>query len=110
MESVNQLTTDNFDNFVAGSKGPVVVDFYADWCAPCRMVSPIIEELAREFDGKVRFVKVNIDENPALANRYGVMSIPTIVFIKNEEEVNRIIGAAPERHYGTQVARILEGS
>ena len=72
-----------------------MVDFWAEWCGPCKMLSPIIEELAQEFDGKVLVGKVNVDEEPELARRFGVMTIPTVVFLKNGTEVERKVGAMP---------------
>ena len=72
-----------------------MVDFWAEWCGPCKMLSPVIEELAQEFDGKVLVGKVNVDEEPELARRFGVMTIPTVVFLKNGKEVERKVGAMP---------------
>ena len=72
-----------------------MVDFWAEWCGPCKMLSPVIEELAQEFDGKVLVGKVNVDEEPDLARRFGVMTIPTVVFLKNGKEVERKVGAMP---------------
>jgi thioredoxin 1 len=71
---------------------PVVVDFYADWCGPCRTLTPTVEKLAEDYQGKVEIVKVNVDSNPDLAMRYGISSIPTVVFIKNQQVVDRTVG------------------
>lgn len=71
---------------------PVVVDFYADWCGPCRTLTPTVEKLAEDYQGKVEIVKVNVDANPDLAMRYGISSIPTVVFIKNQQVVDRTVG------------------
>ena len=76
--------------------GVVLVDFYADWCGPCKMISPILEELAKEYEGKVTIVKVNVDENGDLAGRYGVMSIPNLVLFKNGDVVKQVVGFQPK--------------
>ena len=83
METV--FTSANFDADVLGSEIPVVVDFFATWCGPCRMMAPVIEELAEEYDGKVKIGKLDVDENSDIAARYGVMSIPTIILFKDGE-------------------------
>lgn len=85
-----ELNPQNFDQEI--SKGAVLVDFFASWCGPCQMIAPIIEELAKEFTGKVKIAKCNIDEYGDLAGRFGVMSIPTLVFLKNGEEQDRLMG------------------
>ena len=76
--------------------GVVLVDFYADWCGPCKMISPILEELAKEYEGKVTIVKVNVDENGDIAGRYGVMSIPNLVLFKNGDVVKQVVGFQPK--------------
>ena len=76
--------------------GVVLVDFYADWCGPCKMISPILEELAKEYEGKVTIVKVNVDENGDIAGRYGVMSIPNLVLFKNCDVVKQVVGFQPK--------------
>jgi thioredoxin 1 len=95
MSYVN-VTDDNFDSEVLKASGPVLVDFWAPWCGPCRMVGPIIEKLADEFSGKVKIAKLNVDENPAIAQKYNIMSIPTMKFFKDGEIAEEMIGAQPE--------------
>ena len=86
------FTSANFDVDVLGSDIPVVVDFFATWCGPCRMMAPVIEELAEEYDGKVKIGKLDVDENSDIAARYGVMSIPTIILFKNGEVFSKSVG------------------
>ena len=85
-----------FDEAVLKAKTPVLVDFWAPWCGPCRMVAPIVDELAGEYAGKVGFVKVNVDNNPTVAGKYGVMSIPTLILFKDGKPVTNIIGYKPK--------------
>ena len=92
--AIKHFKTADFDAAVAAA--PVaMVDFWADWCGPCKMLSPTVEALASQYDGKVLVGKVNVDEEPELARRFGVMSIPTVVFLKNGQEVDRKIGFMP---------------
>ncbi|MBM3245789.1 MAG: thioredoxin [Candidatus Omnitrophica bacterium] len=91
--SLLHLTDTNFKKEVLESSLPVLVDFWAIWCGPCRMISPIIEELAREYAGKVKIGKVNVDENPKTATQYGIMSIPTLLFFKNGKITDQVVGA-----------------
>jgi thioredoxin 1 len=85
-----------FNETVLQAKLPVLVDFWAPWCGPCRMVAPVVEELSSEYDGKVSFVKVNVDNNPKIASQYGVMSIPTLILFKNGQPVSNIVGFRPK--------------
>ena len=93
---VQHFNDSNFDQEVLHSDVPVMVDFYADWCGPCRMVSPIVEELAGQYTGKVKVGKLNVDESSAVARKYNVMSIPTLLFVKNGQVVDQIVGALPK--------------
>ena len=94
--AVITLTEQNFAQEVLQSDKPVLVDFWASWCGPCRMVSPIVDEIAEELDGKVKVGKVNVDEEPELAGEYGIMSIPTLMVVKNGEIVNTAVGVRPK--------------
>ncbi len=93
--AVLTLTRDNFDKEIFGADVPVLVDFWASWCGPCRMFSPIVDEFAEENEGKVKVGKVNIDDEPDLASRYGVMSIPTAILFKNGEPAATLVGVQP---------------
>ena len=86
----------NFENEVLKSDKPVLVDFWASWCGPCRMLSPVISELAEEYEGRVKVGKVNVDEEPELASKFDVMSIPTLLVFEDGELVNRAVGARPK--------------
>ncbi|HHU72916.1 MAG TPA: thioredoxin [Clostridiales bacterium] len=88
-----KFTDENFQSEVLESDIPVLVDFYADWCGPCKMMSPVIEELAGEYEGTVKVGKLNVDEQPSTAQKYRVMSIPTMLVIKNGQPVETIVGA-----------------
>lgn len=91
-------TDSNFNNEVLTSGIPVLVDFWAPWCGPCRMVAPIVEEIANEFTGKLKVVKINTDENFNVASKYGIMSIPTLGIFKNGRMVDAVIGAVPKNY------------
>ena len=93
MSDTVDTTDQEFDQQVLGSAMPVLVDFWADWCVPCHMVSPIVEEIGREKGGSLRVMKLNVDENPSTAQRFGVMGIPTLILFKDGEEKARVVGA-----------------
>jgi len=88
-----KFTDENFESEVLQSDIPVLIDFYADWCGPCKMMAPVIEELAGEYQGTVKIGKLNVDEAPGISSKYRVMSIPTLLFIKNGEVVDTVVGA-----------------
>lgn len=100
------LTQENFDREVLRLDKPVLVDFWADWCGPCRALAPVIDELAQEFDGVSRVGKVNVDEQPALAGRYGIGSIPTVMLFKNGAAVQTVVGARSK----AELAALLRAS
>jgi thioredoxin 1 len=91
-----EVTDANFDSEVLKADQPVLVDFWAPWCGPCRMVAPIVDELSSEYDGKVKFVKLNTDDNVRTASQYGIRSIPTLLVFKGGEPVGQIIGFRPK--------------
>ena len=94
--SVSKVSDSNFEAEVLKSTQPVVVDFWAEWCGPCRMIAPALEEIAGTLNGKVKIVKLNVDESPNTAAKYGIMSIPTLMIFKNGEMASRQVGAAPK--------------
>ena len=106
MADVN-FTDSDFKTQVLESKEPVIVDFWAPWCAPCRIVSPTIDELGKEYEGKVKVGKMNVDENSQTAGQYGVMSIPSIVFFKNGQPVKTMIGAQSKENYKQEIEQVL---
>ena len=96
MANAVEITSTNFQGEVVESDVPVLIDFWAEWCGPCRMISPVIDELAGEYSGRVKVAKLDVDAEPAIAAAFGVQSIPTIVLIKNGEVVSQAIGARPK--------------
>jgi thioredoxin 1 len=94
---VSKVSDSDFELEVLKCAEPVVVDFWAEWCGPCRMIAPALEEIAGTMTGKVKIVKLNVDENPATAAKYGIMSIPTLMLFKNGELASRQVGAAPKQ-------------
>ena len=90
------LTEATFDKELAQHQGLLMVDFWAEWCAPCKMLAPVLDELVRESAGKITVAKVNVDENPGLAGRYGIRSIPTVLFVKGSQVLDQVIGVIPK--------------
>lgn len=101
------FTDQNFDSEVLQSKTPVMVDFWAPWCAPCRIVGPIVDELAKEYEGKLKVGKMNVDENPNFAGKYSVMSIPTIMIFKDGKPVKTMIGAQGKESFKKGIEEVL---
>ena len=104
MGNALEFTDSNFQSEVLESKVPVLVDFWAPWCGPCRMVAPVVEEIASQYEGQVKVVKVNTDENPQVASQYGIRSIPTLMIFKGGQKVDMVVGAVPK----TTLSQTLE--
>lgn len=103
-----KLTKDNFDSEVINSNIPVLVDFWASWCGPCRMIAPVIERIAEKFDGRIKVGKVNVDEEPEISLEYNIVSIPTVMIFKNGEEVSKSIGYSDEAEIEQLVLQAIQ--
>jgi thioredoxin 1 len=108
-DKVIQLTDENFENTIQNSSTPVLVDFWAEWCGPCRRVGPIVEELATEYEGRLTVAKIDIDEHKNVATQYGVQSIPTLMIFKDGKMVERVVGAVPKTSLVETVEQVLGG-
>ncbi len=102
-----EITAENFETQVLQAKTPVLVDFWASWCGPCRMLAPVIDELAQEFDGKLTVGKINVDEQGALAAQYGIMSIPSVFLFQNGQVIERLVGVRPKAELTELIQKAL---
>lgn len=107
MANIVSINKDNFESEVLKSDKLTLIDFWAPWCGPCKMVSPIIDELAEDYDGKVKFCKLNVDENPELSMQFRVMSIPTLIFFKDGDVVRREMGARGKEEFAQMIDSLL---
>lgn len=101
------FTQSNFEQEVLKSEIPVLVDFYADWCGPCKMMAPLVKEIAEDYDGELKVGKCNVDENPELSQKYGVMSIPNFLFFKNGVVTDSLLGAVPKGKFTAAIDKVL---
>jgi len=106
-EKVITLSAENWAREVEQSTEPVLVDFWAVWCGPCRMIAPVVDEIAADYEGRLKVGKLNVDENNELASRYGVMSIPTLLVFKDGQPVERIVGFQPKKELAAKIDRAL---
>lgn len=102
-----EVTEENFEAEVINSKIPTIVDFWAVWCGPCKVIAPYLEEIASEYSGKVKIAKVDVDNNQAIATKYGIRSIPTVMFFKNGRMVDQVIGAYPKSHFEEKIGNLI---
>lgn len=102
-----EVNDSNFEEVVLKSEKLVIIDFWAEWCGPCRMVAPIIEEISEEYEGKVLVTKVDVDTNPGISSKLGIRNIPTVMFFKNGEMVDKLVGAVPKSNFISKLETLL---
>jgi thioredoxin 1 len=102
-----EITDANFNELVTASDKPVMIDFWAVWCGPCRIIAPIVEEMAGEYEGRAVIGKVDVDSNPDIAMKFGIRNIPTVLFVKNGEVVDKQVGAAPKQAFVSKLEALL---
>ena len=107
MADLVQVTDDNFDAEIVNSDLPVMVDFWAEWCGPCRMVAPVVEELAKEYEGKIKVAKMDVDKNRQTPAKFGIRNIPTLILFKGGEVAQTIIGAQPKSSIEAELKKLL---
>ncbi len=107
MSDVTEVKEADFKETVLESNVPVLVDFWAPWCGPCRMVAPVVEEIAQQYEGKVKVVKLNTDENPQIASQYGIRSIPTLMIFKDGQKTDTVVGAVPKTTLSNTLEKYL---
>jgi thioredoxin 1 len=106
-EGILEVTSSNWDSEVIKAQGLVMIDFWAAWCGPCRIISPTVEELAKEYSGKIKVLKLNTDDNSEIASRYKIMGIPTIMFFKDGLKIDQIVGVVPKQHLKAKIDSFL---
>lgn len=104
---VTKLNKDNFQQEVVNSDVPVIIDFYADWCGPCQMMAPVFEEVSKDYEGRLNFVKLNTEENPKVADQFGIKGIPCLIIVNKGEEVDRIVGFNAKDQLKAKIDSIL---
>lgn len=107
MSDLLEVTDESFEKEIINSDLPALVDFWAAWCGPCRMVGPVVEELAKEYEGKIKFAKMDVDQNRQTPTKFGIRSIPTLIFFKNGEVAQTIIGAQPKSNIDEELKKLI---
>jgi len=108
MSELVELNDSNFENEVLKSELPCLVDFWAEWCGPCQMVGPIVEEIAKEYEGKLKVGKLDVDQNSQIAAKYGIMSIPSLLIFNDGKVVDQIVGAVPKKQFVERIEKIVK--